>query len=164
MIPKKHALGAMLLVILAAPLARAAEPMGTNVSQMKLGPVPGLPTCLVGAIVNGDATKGPFIAYAKIDSHCTVPWHWHTASEHLMIISGVLHMEMKDAKPLNLRAGGFALVPPHHEHLAGCSKPCSMYVYSDGPFDIHFVDAKGNELAPADAMKPLKETPARPPQ
>jgi quercetin dioxygenase-like cupin family protein len=156
---------ALVLVIVFAPLARAQEPMpmGTNTDQMKLAAFPGLPTCIPGALLNGDATKGAFIAYAKGRAGCIVPWHWHTASEHVMLVSGVLRMETKDGKPFELKAGGFALVPSHHVHQARCLKSCAMYIYSDGAFDMHYVDSKGNDLTPDDALKAVKETPGRPP-
>jgi len=32
-----------------------------------------------------------------------------------------------------------------------------MYIYSDVAFDIHYVDAQGNESSPADALKAVKE-------
>ncbi|HJT16309.1 MAG TPA: cupin domain-containing protein [Thermoanaerobaculia bacterium] len=142
----------------------ADMPMATNVNQMKFGPTPGLPTCVTGALTKSDPGTGAFIAYAKIDAGCIVPWHWHNAAEHLMIVSGVAHMETMDAAPVDVSAGGFALVPSHHQHQASCPKGCTMYVYSDGAFDIHYVDKQGNDLTPEAALGALKETPGRPPQ
>jgi hypothetical protein len=155
----------VLLSILVCAAAYAADvPMvGTNPDQMKFGPTPGLPTCVSGALAKGDPATGPFIAYAKIDAGCVVPWHWHNATEHLMIVSGVTRVETKDGAPIDLRAGGFALMPAHHQHQASCPKGCTMYVYSDGAFDIHYVDNQGNELTPDAALGALKETAARPP-
>jgi quercetin dioxygenase-like cupin family protein len=160
---RNHAWCSMLLVIFLAPVAQADEPMGMNTNQMKLGAFPGLPTCIPGAVVKGDPAKEAFIAYAKVEGRCVVPWHWHTANEHLIVVSGVLHMETKDGKPLMLRAGGFAMMPSHHAHQASCLKSCSIYVYSDGPFDMHYIDANGNETTPDDALKTVKEKPGRPP-
>jgi quercetin dioxygenase-like cupin family protein len=155
----------VLLSFLVCAAAFAADaPMTTNVNQMKFGPTPGLPTCVTGALTKGDPGKGAFIAYAKIEPGCVVPWHWHTASEHLMIVDGVAHMEAMDASPVDVSAGGFALMPAHHQHQASCPKGCTMYVYSDGAFDIHYVDKQGKELAPADALSALNETPGRLPQ
>lgn len=49
------------------------------------------------------------------------------------------------------------------EHQAACPKGCTMYIYSDGAFDIHYIDNYGNELTPDAALGAVKETAARPP-
>jgi quercetin dioxygenase-like cupin family protein len=89
-----------------------------------------------------------------------IPWHWHTPSEHVMVVSGTVSLQMKDGQPVMLTAGGFALMPSQHAHYFKCLRTCALYVYSDAAFDIHYVDKSGNELQPADALKPYKEKPA----
>jgi hypothetical protein len=74
-----------------------------------------------------------------------------------MIVSGVARIEMKDGKPLTLRAGGFAIMPSHHVHQFTCEQNCQMYIYADAAFDIHYVNAQGGEISPADALKTVKE-------
>ena len=137
--------------------------LAENVAQMKIGPVPRLPTCATGSVQNGDPAKGPSIIYAKMAAGCTIPWHWHTPNENVMIVTGTARMEMKDGKPLTLGPGAYALMPSHHVHQFSCAKGCTLYVYSDAAFDIHYVNAGGDEISPDDAMKPLKETAAKPP-
>jgi len=34
-----------------------------------------------------------------------------------------------------------------------CQQACQMYIYSDAAFDIHYVNAQGNEIPAADALK-----------
>src|SRR5437868_7376789 len=89
----------------------AGQPVGRNIGEIKFGPVPGLPTCAPGAVQSGDPRKGPSVIIGKLAAGCSIPWHWHAANEHLMIVSGVAHVESKDGKPLTLRAGGFGLMP-----------------------------------------------------
>lgn len=68
---------------------------------------------------------------------------------------------MKDDKAATLMSGAFALMPSRHAHHFKCLRgPCAVYVYSDGAFDIHYVDKSGNEIAPADALKAYREKPA----
>ena len=74
-----------------------------------------------------------------------------------MVVSGLVRLQMKDAKPVTLSAGGFALMPSHHQHEFKCLRTCALYIYSDAAFDIHYVDKQGNEIQPADAMKAVKE-------
>lgn len=153
------------LILLLSTAIRAQEPAkksAQNVTEMTFTNVPGLPTCTVSSVQNGDPAKGPSIVFAKIDAGCVIPWHWHTPSEHLMMVSGVARIEMKDGKPLTLESGGFALMPSRHVHQFRCERACSLYIYSDAAFDIHYVDAQGNEISAEDALKStLKKTPER---
>jgi quercetin dioxygenase-like cupin family protein len=160
---KRSSLFMVCLTLFLAGGALAQQPMGQNVSEMKLTTFPGMPTCVKGAVMTGDPTKGSSIIYSKIAAGCTIPWHWHTPNEHIMVVTGTMRMEMKDGKPLTLHAGAFSLLPSHHAHQASCAKTCTIYVYSDAAFDIHFINAAGSEITPADALEPLKESAAKPP-
>lgn len=147
----------------AAADTATGEAMGHNLADMKLAPFPGLPTCASGGVEHGDPSKGPSILFAKANTGCVIPWHFHTPSEHLMIVTGVVRLDMRDAamkdmKPLTLRAGGYAVLPAHHIHQFRCERDCSFFVYSDDKFDIHYVDPQGKEISPDMALKPVKET------
>ena len=136
-----------LLALLSISTAVQAQEMGAksgqNITEMKFTNVPGLPTCAVGSVQNGDPTKGPFIIFAQIDTGCVIPWHWHTPSEHLMMVSGIARIEMKNRTPLTLESGGYALMPSRHVHQFRCNRTCSLYIYSDAAFDIHYLDTQG---------------------
>jgi quercetin dioxygenase-like cupin family protein len=140
--------------------AEAGQPFGRSTAEMKFVTIPPLPICAHGSVLSGDPTKGPSILYAKVAAGCTIPWHWHTANENLMMVSGAAEVSMKDAKSITLKPGGFAMMPSHHVHQFRCAAACGFYLYTEAAFDIHYVDAGGKEIAPADALKPLKETPA----
>lgn len=133
---------------------------GQNVPEMKFTTMPGLPTCATGSVQSGDPGKGPSIILAKVATGCAIPWHWHMPIEHLMMVSGVARLEMKDGKPLPLRTGGFAKLPSRHVHQFRCERACLFYVYSDGAFDIHYVNAEGKEITPEEAHKAVKQTAA----
>jgi quercetin dioxygenase-like cupin family protein len=136
----------------------AGKGAGQNVAEMKFVTVPGLPTCASNSVQSGDPTKGPSIILAKVATGCVIPWHWHTPNEHLMIVSGVTRLEMKDGKPLTLRTGGFAKLPSRHVHQFRCERNCLFYIYTDAAFDIQYVDAEGKEISPTEALKAAKET------
>lgn len=138
----------------------ASQSAGRNVMAMKLMTIPSLPTCALGSVQSGDPTKGPSIIFAKVPAGCSIPWHWHTPNEHIMIVSGVARLEMKDGKPLTLRAGGFALMSSHHVHQFRCERACQLYIYSDVAFDIHYVNRQRNEISPPEALKAVRETAA----
>jgi quercetin dioxygenase-like cupin family protein len=131
---------------------------GKNVAEMQFVPIPGMPTCASGSVTSGDPGKGPSFIMARMAAGCVFPWHWHTPNEHLMIVTGTATAEMKDAKPVKLEAGAFALMPSNHVHRFSCSTACSLYVYSDAAFDMHYVDAAGKEIAPDIALRAVGET------
>ena len=68
---------------------------------------PGVPQCMMGAAQEGDPSKGNAVLLLKAQTGCMVPWHWHTPSEQLMMVSGRAKAEMKDAGPVILRAGDY---------------------------------------------------------
>ena len=141
----------LLLCVTAIAVADESHPMGQNVAQMKFVKFPNFPSCATGAVVNGDPGKGPSIILAKMTSGCSIPWHWHTPAEHLMMVSGSARLETKGGKPFTLRAGGFTMLPSKHVHNFKATSACLMYVYSDAPFDIHYVNKDGNEISFEDA-------------
>lgn len=148
---------------LAGGAANAAEPVLHNMADMKFGAFPGLPSCANGSVQHGDPAKEPSIILLKLSKGCSIPWHWHTANEHVMMTAGQGYVEMKEgAKAKTLRAGGYAEMPSKHVHRFECAgKACLLYLYSDAPFDIHYVDAQGSEISPEEALKAVKETAAK---
>jgi quercetin dioxygenase-like cupin family protein len=136
----------------------ADQVVTNNAATMKFVNFPGFPTCATGAVESGDPEHGPSVViYMKAAAGCTVPWHWHTPNEHVMMVSGVGKLEMKDAKPVVLRAGGYALLPSHHVHQFSCAGPCTAFVSADGIFDIHYVDKDGKEISPEQALGSAKK-------
>ena len=148
-----------------APLAAqqpSGSPPGRNLADVTFTPTPGFPTCSQAVVQTGDPTKAPSILQGKLAAGCIIPWHWHSPNEHLMLVSGTARVEPKDGAPVTLQAGGFARLDSHHIHRFTCQTACILFVYSDGPLDMHYVDANGKEIPPEEALKAVKETPAKP--
>ena len=121
---------------------------------LKFTPIPDLPGCASAAILRGDPRTGPAWVLLKLASGCRVPWHWHTANETLIVISGRGTLAMKDGPPLQFAPGAYASLPSHHMHKASCSRACLLFNGADAAFDIHYVDASGEEISPDKALKP----------
>jgi quercetin dioxygenase-like cupin family protein len=155
-------LGVILLFLSTALAEPTADQAGAhNMPEMKFAPVAGLPTCVQIAVENGDPAQGAFVALAKAKTGCTVPLHWHSGNEQLMIVEGSARVHMKDmAQPVALRAGGFAMMPARHVHEFQCTHACTFFIHSDQKFDIHYVDPQGKEIPPEQALKPVNETAA----
>jgi quercetin dioxygenase-like cupin family protein len=141
--------------------ARAVDPepmMVVNPQTVKFEPIPDMPSCATGAIVRGNPRSGPAWVLLKLASGCRVPWHWHTANEDMVIISGKGTIDMTDGKPLQFVPGAFASLPSRHTHRASCVKACLLFSIADAAFDIHYVDASGNEIPAKQALKAAPTT------
>lgn len=157
-----------LAMLLVAPAARAQggdEPVMHPHAAMKLGPLPNVPACVTGASENGDPSKEASTLLLRFAPGCLVPSHWHTPDEFIMMVSGSLRVEMKGSdKPAFMHAGDYAAVPSKHVHNARCvgAAPCTMFLYSSGALDFHYVDASGNEIPLSEAAKPMAMPMAKP--
>ena len=65
--------------------------------------------CLSSAVETGDPATGASTILLKATPGCVVPWHYHTAVEQLLVISGAVLTEMSGHPPGQLLAGGFAV-------------------------------------------------------
>lgn len=115
---------------------------------------PGLPECAQMTVLSGDPAKGPAVILAKLASGCTVPWHWHTAVETLMVVSGRGKLEMRDGAAFDFKPGAYLSMPSKHVHQARCQSACMMFISASAAFDVHYVDDQGQEIPAADALKP----------
>ncbi len=150
----------LLFFSISAAAQEAAEgPVVKKAATAKFAAVPNTPNCITVAVQKGDPASGPAVMLARFSPGCTAPWHWHTPNENVMFVSGLLRIEMKDGKPAVQRAGDFAFMPSHHIHQAKCvgSAACLMFIYSDGPFDIHYVGKNDEEIPLSEALKGLKK-------
>ena len=134
------------------------KPIVAAAAYAKFASVPNAPDCFTVAVDRGDPSKGPSVILAKFTPACVAPFHWHTASETAMIVSGSLEVQMKDDKPFVAHQGDFAYMPSHHAHRATCvgADPCFVFLAPDAAFDIHWVDASGQEISLERALKAAK--------
>ena len=98
-------------------------------------------------------------AEQKLLNRCqgNVPREMKTAASQHALRSGNGTADMKDGKPVALSAGAYVQMPAKHIHQFTCRSSCILYLYSDGAFDIHYVDAKGGEIMPDAALTAVKE-------
>jgi quercetin dioxygenase-like cupin family protein len=129
-----------------APASDPGPMVAMSPQTMTFAPIPTMPRCASGAILRGNPRSGPAWVLLKLASGCRVPWHWHSANEDLVIVSGRGTMEMKDGPPLQFVPGAYVSLPNHHVHRASCSRACLLFSIADGAFDIHYVDTSGKEI------------------
>src|SRR5215468_4337369 len=148
-------LGAMAAVGEPAPTRAkdTAEIVNVNPQTLKFEAIPDMPSCASAAILRGNPRSGPAWVLLKLASGCRVPWHWHTPNEDLVVISGRGTVAMKDGPPLQFVPGAYASLPSHHLHQASCTRACLLFNSADGAFDIHYVDASGEEISAKQALQ-----------
>ena len=111
------------IAVFACIVAAHADDMGVlrKMSENTFAPMPGLPACMTAAVQSGDPSKGPSVILGKGSAGCLIPWHWHTPTEHVMIVSGSAKVEMKESgKTEVLGPGGYAMMPSKHVHQFTC--------------------------------------------
>lgn len=155
----------LVLAVVLSPAFQSAraedKPAHASMAASEFVNFPGLPKCIKGSVKNGDPTKGGAVILAKSTAGCVVPWHWHTATEQLMVVSGSGKVEMKDGKPAMLHASGFVSLPGKGQHQFTCTVACTFFIATDGAFDIHYVDKDGKEISPDDALKSKGKAPMK---
>jgi quercetin dioxygenase-like cupin family protein len=125
-----------------------------NPQKLKFTQIPDMPACASAAILRGNPRYGPAWVLLKLASGCQVPWHWHSANETLVVISGRGAVSMKDGASLRFLPGAYASLPSHQQHKASCSRTCVLFNGADAAFDIHYMDASGEEISVDKALKP----------
>ena len=73
----------------------ASEHRIVTPAEQKFAPFPNIPECAKGAVLHGDPNQGASTILVKSTGACTIPSHWHTANEQVMIATGSARLEMK---------------------------------------------------------------------
>ncbi len=152
----------LLVTALALPLAAQdnSQMAYSAMNSSKFGGLPVLPACMTFAVDRGDPMKGAAVLLVKLTSGCVVPWHWHSANETLMMVSGRGKAEMKAGGSNPMTAGDYIFLPAKQAHRFVCGSSCVFFLETDGAFDIHYVDAEGKEIPPEQALKAKAKPPA----
>jgi quercetin dioxygenase-like cupin family protein len=137
----------------------AQQPVIANPEEAKLVSSPSLPDCYSYALERGDPRGSSSVALGKLTAGCTVPWHYHSANEQVVIVNGAAQLQAKGEPAKTLTAGTYFYMPAHHQHQFSCQNGCEYQRWVDGPVDIHYVDAAGNEISAATALAAVGERP-----
>jgi quercetin dioxygenase-like cupin family protein len=84
---------------------------------------------------------------------CTIPWHWHTQNEDLIMTSGNGKLEMRGEATQSVVVGDYFYMPSKHQHQFTCATACTFFNLIDAAFDIRYVDRDGKEIPPEQALK-----------
>lgn len=151
--------GLSLLALLACALIMPLAAQGPDqmpyaaMASSKFVTLPVLPSCMTISAQRGDPMKGAAVLLLKFKSGCVVPWHWHTANENLMMVSGNGKSEMSGGAH-TMAMGDYLYLAGRQVHQFTCISSCVVFDVIDGAFDIHYVDKDGNEIPVEQALKP----------
>jgi quercetin dioxygenase-like cupin family protein len=124
-------------IAICASVARQTDHRATPLDQITFAPDDDV-KCLSSAVMRGDPGAGASTMILKGPSGCLVRWHYHTAREELMIVTGQVRTEMEGMAPAMLGPGGYASMASKQPHQFTCSgqAECVMFVTFDGVYDI----------------------------
>ena len=106
--------------------------------QLKWGPCPAfIPKGCEIAVPHGDPAKTNADVYFKVPADFTIPHHWHTSAERIVLLSGKLRVTYDGQKATTLRKGMYAYGPAKLPHTAYCEKgdPCVLFIAFEAPVD-----------------------------
>ncbi len=91
------------------------------------------------SILQGDPSKPNSDVLFKLNSGSSVPWHWHSSAERMVLISGELHVTYEGEETSVLKAGDYAYGPPNKPHEAKCAEgaDCLLFIAFQKPVDSH---------------------------
>ena len=116
-----------------APVARTATD-----SELKWGPCPAfLPKGCEISVLHGDPAKHNADIFFKVPANSTIPRHWHTSAERMVLVSGELHVTYDGHKTAVLKPGTYAYGPAKLPHKAECKKsgPCILFIAFESAVD-----------------------------
>ena len=116
-------------------------------SRLQWGPCPAfLPEGCAIAVLHGDPGKDNADVFFKVPGGSTIPAHWHTSAERMVLVSGELHVTYDGQETTILTPGTYAYGPAKLPHKASCAKgdPCVLFIAFESPVDAFPVEDKGN--------------------
>lgn len=87
-------------------------------------------------LLQGDPAKGNFDILYRIPANHTVPNHWHTSPERIIVLEGTLEVTYEGEETQVLHKGDYAYGPAKKPHVAKSGdEPCTLFIAFVDPFD-----------------------------
>jgi len=121
-----------------APAQEQALTRTARDAQLKWGPCPPfLPKGCAIAVLHGDPAKDNVDVFFKVPAKSTIPLHWHTSAERMVLVAGKLHVTYEGQKTAVLRPGTYAYGPAKRPHKGFCAStsPCILFIAFESPLD-----------------------------
>jgi quercetin dioxygenase-like cupin family protein len=130
------------------PKPAAREHVMLSASELKWAAAPAyLPRGAEISTLAGDMAKpGLFIVRIKFPANYKIPPHWHSADEHITVISGAVTMGMgekeNDRGLKTIEAGGHAMMPAKRPHFLRTTAEAVVERTATGPFRTTYVNQR----------------------
>jgi quercetin dioxygenase-like cupin family protein len=114
-------------------IARAAED-----SRLQWGPCPAfLPEGCRIAVLHGDPGKANADVFFKVPAKSTLPLHWHSSAERMVLVAGELHVTYEGQEEAILKPGTYAYGPAKRPHSGFCASTvsCVLFIAFESPVD-----------------------------
>lgn len=117
----------------------------TTPAELKWAPSAALPAGAQIAVIQGPLNEAvPFIARVKFPANAKVGAHWHSAIEHVTVLSGVMNMGTGDkldtSKTRAFGPGGVTIMQPGTRHFAWFGEETVIQLHGVGPWTVTYVD------------------------
>lgn len=140
---RQFVFSALLLVVSPFTSAEqlATEPalaITANDAQLKWGPCPPfLPKGCGIAVLHGDPAKDNVDVFFKVPAKSTIPLHWHSSPERMVLVAGQLHVTYDGQKKAVLKPGTYAYGPAKKTHSGYCASKvdCVLFIAFESPLD-----------------------------
>ena len=121
-----------------APVSEQAITQTADDAKLKWGPCPPfLPKGCGIAVLHGDPAKDNVDVFFKVPAKSTIPLHWHTSPERMVLVAGELHVTYDGQKKAVLKPGTYAYGPAKKPHSGYCASkvPCVLFIAFESPLD-----------------------------
>lgn len=135
------AVSTIAVLVVACAAKQEAEPSlayAFDDAQLKWGPCPEfIPKGCEIAVLHGDPAKPNADVFFKVPANFTVPHHWHSSAERMVLVSGEMQVSYDGQDPALLKPGMYAYGPAKLGHSATCGDqgPCVLFIAFEGPID-----------------------------
>ena len=133
------------VLIVASPVTLAEDPASEPAlssmigdTQLNWGPCPAfIPQGCEIAVLHGDPAKANADIFFKVPADFTIPRHWHTSAERMVLVSGELQVTYDGQETTTLKPGAYAYGPAKLPHSAYCLKgtACVLFIAFEAPID-----------------------------
>jgi quercetin dioxygenase-like cupin family protein len=97
------------------------------------------------AVLHGDPAKDNLDVLLKVPGKSTLPLHWHTSAERMILVAGEMHVTYEGQAKAVLKPGMYAYGPAKLPHEAVCASadPCVLFIAFESPLDAVPVENSG---------------------
>jgi quercetin dioxygenase-like cupin family protein len=114
----------------AAPAQEQAVTRSAQDAQLKWGPCPAFMPAGCGlAVLHGDPAKANADVFLRLNANTSIPEHWHTSAERMVLVSGELTVSYKGQPSVVLKPGMYAYGPAKVPHSASCGSGASCVLF-----------------------------------